>query len=114
MHDTSDGYPNGWRNFLPEETVLHCACEKGNLEIVKKVLESENWNLREKMEVLNMVYPKKGFTPLELARKKKRSQVANVSLCLFSLGSSQTQESSVLIFLLFEQFIEEWEKKNAR
>ncbi len=75
---------SGKKRHRPGETVLHWACEKGNLKIVKKILESENWNLREKMEVLNMVCPEKGLAPLQLARKNEHVEVGNVSFSLFT------------------------------
>ncbi len=85
VRDVADACPNRGprKDFVPAQTVLHWACEKGNLEVVKKILESGNWNLREKMEVLNMVCPEKGLGPLELARKNEHLKVANVSF-LFS------------------------------
>ncbi len=68
-----------YKAFSPGETVLHWAVYKGKFDVIRKILESRNWNLREKMEVLNMACPEKGLTPLEFARKNEHIEVVDVS-----------------------------------
>ncbi len=68
------------------ETIFHWACETGKSEIVKKILESKNWNLREKMELLTMKSSKYDLCPLEIARK--REEVSTAKVCFSSFFRS--------------------------